>query len=278
MNENPLGGLGEMISNLFDPSYYSSPQTPQKKGPDASDAIFADWPKMGRNPWLDHDPGSEAFWAQVRANNAPAIAAEIGPAIRRMTGPRPVEKAVVVDPGTGIPLDDRPAPGAPVAVNKSTRGTWTASDPRWLGMSSHEKAAAMALMEADSADPEAARNALAAMHNRSRKEKVELGQHVSTRVYQPTFEPAQQRRLDRLMQLPAFKELVDWSMKRAQNLVPDAVNGATHFLAHPKVMLGLEAREPRKYSSWRSWTGYDPKIGDYRNVLFRDRSHSFLTP
>jgi hypothetical protein len=136
----------------------------------------------------------------------------------------------------------------------------------------------MALMEADSAKPSDAKNALAAMINRSKKEGVELGQHVSTRVYQPTFEPAQQARLQRILNMPEFNNLTEWSKRYDAGQEADPVKGATHFLAHPKVMLNLEASNPRKYRSWRGWTGYDPKIGDYRNVLFRDSSHSFLTP
>jgi hypothetical protein len=63
-----------------------------------------------------------------------------------------------------------------------------------------------------------------------------------------------------------------------QGLEDDPTGGATHFLAHPKVMLALEAKNPRKYRSWRSWTRFDPATGDYGNVTFRDRSHSFLAP
>lgn len=271
-----MSGLEGFFTNLFG----SGSSSPQQSGPDYADTVFADYPK-GTNPWNNWDPSTEDFWAQVRANqaSAPAIPS-ITDGVRRMTGPRPVEH--ISRPPMGEPSSlGHPAStteAKPVVSSAGTKGTWTATDPRWAAMNDHQRAAAMALMEADGADRDDARHALAAMHNRATKEKVELGQHVSTRVYQPTFEPAQQKRLDAILAKPAFKELVGWSERRAAGQEADLVNGATHFLAHPKTMLALEAQNPGKYRSWRSWTGFDAKAGDYRGVLFRDRSHSFLTP
>jgi hypothetical protein len=160
----------------------------------------------------------------------------------------------------------------------STKGTWTARDPRWAKLGDHERAAAMALMEADGLRFEDAKNALAAMHNRAAKDKLKLGEHVSTKHYQPTFEPAQQKRLDKILGSAQWATLLDWSKRYAAGMEKDPVKGATHFLAHPKVMLALEAKQPRKYRSWRSWTGFDQAAGTYKNQTVTDKSHAFLAP
>lgn len=156
--------------------------------------------------------------------------------------------------------------------------TWTATDPRWQALSPYQKAAAMALMEANGADPNQARNALGAMINRAGKSGEDLGNHVSGRIYQPTFEPTQQARLDRILKMPAFGELSQWAERRAQGYEPDPVDGATHFLAHEPVMERLRAQNPNKYRSWVNWTGYDANGGQYANVTTRDPSHAFLAP
>ncbi len=161
-------------------------------------------------------------------------------------------------------------------------GPWTASDQRWQSLTPYQRAAAMSLMEADKADPDAARNALGAMINRARKSNVDLGWHVSQKIYQPTIEPAQQARLDRILRHPEFNNLTTWAQRRHAGEEADPVNGATHFLAHPKVMLALEAREPGKYKNWgprgANWTGYNPQTGQYRNQTHADASHAFLAP
>lgn len=160
--------------------------------------------------------------------------------------------------------------------------TWTASDPRWQALNPYQRAAAMALMEADGADPNSARNALGAMINRATKSGVDLGEHVGQRIYQPSIEPAQQARLDRIMKNPAFSDLTGWAERRARGQEADPVQGATHFLAPEKTMLALEAKEPNKYLNWgprgQNWTGYDPATGQYRGVVMRDSSHAFLAP
>lgn len=158
------------------------------------------------------------------------------------------------------------------------RGTWTARDPRWAALSPVQKAAAMSLMEADKMDITSARNAAAAMVNRATKNKQDLGMHVSARIYQPTFEPAQQKRLDRILKSTQYQQMVQWIERYQAGLENDPTNGATHFLAHPRVMLALEAREPRKYRSWRSWTGFNQATGTYRNQTMTDTSHAFLAP
>jgi len=155
---------------------------------------------------------------------------------------------------------------------------WTGRDARWKGLNQFEKAAAMALMEADGMKPDDAKNALGAMINRAAKNGEDLGIHVSRAIYQPSFEPAQQARLGRILASPQFKEMVDFAQKRAAGEIPDPVNGATHFLAHEKTMLALEAREPNKYRSWRGWSGFDSSTGQYKTVRHRDGSHAFVAP
>lgn len=156
--------------------------------------------------------------------------------------------------------------------------SWTRTNKTWASLNPFQRAALMALMEANGADPASAKNALGAMINRSAKTGVPLGEHVSTRLYQPTFEPAQERRIDRLMATPAFEDLSGWAERRSQGLEEDPVSGATHFLAPEKTMLSLEAGNPQKYKSWRKWTGYDANSGAYKGVTMRDGSHAFLAP
>lgn len=159
---------------------------------------------------------------------------------------------------------------------------WTLSDPRWQALDSYQKAALMALMEANGANPQSARNALGAMINRAAKSKEDLGRHVSGRIYQPTIEPAQQARLDRLLKSSAHSDLTSWAKRRAAGEEQDPVSGATHFLAPERVMLNLERSNPAKYKNWgprgANWTGYDPATGAYKGVVMRDASHAFLAP
>lgn len=136
----------------------------------------------------------------------------------------------------------------------------------------------MALMEADGMDPVSAKNALGAMLNRAAKTGEPLGDHVSKPIYQPTIEPAQQARLDRILASKEFPDLTSWADRRQQGLEEDPVQGATHFLAPEKTMLSLEAGNPRKYRSWRSWTGFDPETQSYKGTILRDGSHAFLAP
>lgn len=159
---------------------------------------------------------------------------------------------------------------------------WANSDPTWLSLSGPQRAAAMALMEANvgskGIDKSAARNALGAMVNRSEAEGVPLGEHVSGKIYQPTIEDNQRARLKQIIESPEFTELTQLAQSRASGAVPDWVSGATHFLAPPSTMLALEAREPNKYKSWRKWTGFNPETGQYANTVLSDGSHVFLKP
>lgn len=157
---------------------------------------------------------------------------------------------------------------------------WGSSDKLWLSLSGPQKAAAMALLEADGRNPSDARNALGAMINRAEAEGQSLDQHVSRSIYQPTIEDNQRARLESIVNSPEFAPLADLATARARGTVPDWVNGADHFIAPPKVMLGLEAGNPTKYKDWgpngSNWTGYDPATGEYSKKVFADNSHHFL--
>lgn len=159
------------------------------------------------------------------------------------------------------------------------RSAW-GSDPEWQKLTDVEKAAVMSLLEADQKggkiDMHSAKNALGAMINRAAKDKENLGAHVSKPIYQPIIEPAQYKRIGRMIASPEFEELVQLAQSRVAGETPDWVDGATHFLADERVMLALEAREPNKYRSWRKWTGFDGT--QYKGVIHRDGSHAFLAP
>lgn len=159
---------------------------------------------------------------------------------------------------------------------------WTASDPTWAKLNPFQKAAAMSLMEADKMDARDAKNALGAMINRAAKNGEDLGAHVSQKIYQPTIEPGQQRRLGMILNSPQFQQLTQWAEARAAGQEPDPVNGATHFLAPERTMLELERSDPQKYKNWgprgANWTGFDETTGQYKGVVTRDKSHAFLAP
>lgn len=140
----------------------------------------------------------------------------------------------------------------------------------------------MSLMEAGLGKIGDAQNAAGAMVNRAMKEGVPLGEHVSQKIYQPTIEPSQEARLGKIVASPQFKTMTEWVGMRSRGEVGDPVSGATHFLAHPQVMLALEAKEPSKYKNWgprgANWTGYDEATGQYKNQVYADGSHAFLAP
>lgn len=157
---------------------------------------------------------------------------------------------------------------------------WGASDKLWLSLTGPQRAAAMALLEADGRNPNDATNALGAMINRAQAEGQSLDQHVSRSIYQPTIEDAQRQRLYSIVQSPEFTQLSQLAESRVSGATPDWVHGADHFIAPPNVMLGLEAKEPNKYRDWgpngSNWSGYDPDTGAYKNKVFEDNSHHFL--
>jgi hypothetical protein len=165
---------------------------------------------------------------------------------------------------------------------------WT-QEQVWQQLNPYQRAAAMALLEADGRDPVAARNVLGAIINRSEKTGDPLGEHVSKPIYQPTIEASQFQRLPSILQTPQFQELTGLAEQRATGKAGDWVNGATHFLASEKTMLDLHRQNPDKYHNWgplpnsrgipgQNWTGFDPAKGDYKGVIMRDASHAFLAP
>lgn len=175
------------------------------------------------------------------------------------------------DPRTSSVVRDKITTG-----NGGKPAGWAATNPMWNRLDSFQKAAAMALLEADGANQDDAKNALGAMINRAAKSGEDLGAHVSQSIYQPTIEPAQEKRLSRILMSPKFADMTEWAKRRADGQEADPVNGATHFLASEKTMLALEAQDPRKYKSWRKWTNFDGK--EYKGVITRDGSHAFLAP
>jgi len=156
---------------------------------------------------------------------------------------------------------------------------WTASNETWAALDDDQKAAAMALMEANTGKNQMgdAGNVLAAIHNRADKEKQTVGSHVSQRIYQPTIEPAQEQRLAGIISSPQFAALTALSKQYGSGEV-ERPHKATHFLAPEKTMLDLEAGNPSKYHAWRGWTGFDANSGQYKGVELRDSSHAFLSP
>jgi hypothetical protein len=235
-------------------------------------------PSQEWDPW-DRDRGLEIKPQYAAPDPAPGSVRQY---LRQNIGPRliapdaPVNDHLSATRGEVHDTITRTAPKGKAA--KLRAGTWTTTNETWKGLTTYEKAAAMSLMEADRADPDNAKNALAAMVNRAYKNKNDLGEHVSSRLYQPSFEPAQEKRLGGIVKMPAFKALTAWAQSYSDGNEDDPTGGATHFLAHAPVMLSLEAEEPWKYRSWRGWSGYDPVLRDYRNVTFKDRSHSFVAP
>jgi hypothetical protein len=168
-----------------------------------------------------------------------------------------------------------------LTMKNSRAAGWTRTNKLWQSLDPHERVAAMALMEVNnSKDVESARDVAAAIVNRSQQRGLDLGQHVSSRTYQPTFEPSQQRRLASLVGSPQFGEVRDWARRYSAGEEADPVNGATHYLAHAPAMYKLSQKNPQKYpvSHWGDWAGFDPSVMDYRNKLHEDASHSFLAP
>jgi hypothetical protein len=230
------------------------------------------------DPW---DPWDRDRGLQIKSPNAAPDPApgSIRQYLRQHTGPR------LIAPDAPIDMDVSRSELRDTATRTGTKApahkpvTWTATDATWKGLGSYEKAAAMALLEADKANPEEARNVLASMINRAKKRKYDLGESVSSRAYQPSFEPKQQARLSGILKDPNFTPLVQWAASYESGNEDDPTGGATHFLAEPSVMLSLEAQNPAKYSSsWRNWTRYDPASRQYGALTFKDSSHHFLAP
>lgn len=155
----------------------------------------------------------------------------------------------------------------------------------WRNLTPSQRLALMGLLERDGNDYESGINTIHANINRARSldwdtDRVLNYKGARNRYgwFQPLDEPGQRARVESLLNHPDFA-LYDAEAQAVLNgFAPDRVAGATHYLAKPGTMLALEAREPQKYKSWRSWTGFDPGTGQYRNQTVADRSHAFLAP
>ena len=299
--DNPLAALGGWFNQLL-----GGGSSPQQSQPEYASQLFRHWPMSKPSPWA-YEPSTADFWNTVQANQQATeedAATRLrpipsGPHKLRPPSPGPApagRRSHLGNPPTTNPVDDPTSVLAnlnatdPPAITEAvslavgprpvlnTKGTWTATSQTFNALTDTQKAAVIALMEADGQDPEAARNAAAAMVNRATKERTPLGQHVSARIYQPTFEPAQHARLGRILANPLHRELTQWIERYGQGQEVDPTGGATHFLAPERTMLALEAQQPNKYRSWRRWTGFDAAQGQYRHVTMRDRSHAFLAP
>lgn len=252
-----FGGISAMIEDPNAP--LSARQRDQLRREAASQAIAA------LRSRLDKDDASIVPWAEQYIRDWQKRAQE--EADKRAKAAPVSGRAGSVDVGV-------------LTSGKSRRGAygWARYNTTWNSLDSFQKAAAMSLMEADGMRTADARNVLSAMINRALKNGEDLGAHVSQKIYQPTWESTQEARLGRILRSPQFKEMVQFARARAAGEVPDTVNGATHFLASERTMLALEARNPRKYRSWRKWTGFNPSTGSYSGVITRDGSHAFLAP
>lgn len=157
-------------------------------------------------------------------------------------------------------------------------------DPRWQALTPDQKAAAMALLEVGADNPVDAIHVTGAMVNRAAREKKDLGTHVGSRMYQPSFDAKAKERFDEVLASPHLDIVSDWVKRRQSGEYADPVNGATHFLMSPKDMLEQERKNPSLYKDWgprgTNWTGYDPQANPdmYGYEVFADKSHRFLTP
>ena len=162
---------------------------------------------------------------------------------------------------------------------------WNNRNTLWQSLDPYQRAAAMAMMEAN-AGPNYLRdsaNVLGAIINRSEASKTPLGEHVnSASTYQPLIESGQEARLRSIVSKPEFERMTALARQRSEGVVPDWVGGATHYLAPAKTMVKLEQAEPNKYRDWgprgSNWSTYDPALGDYRDKVMQDSSHAFLRP
>lgn len=165
------------------------------------------------------------------------------------------------------------------------------NDPTWLNLTGPQRAAAMALLEAEvgsgGINVNDARNALGAIINRAQEENQPLEEHVSRRIYQPIIEDNQRSRLEKIINSPEFNDLTNLAEQRISGEVPDWVGGADHYLAPPNTMLDLYNKDPDKYHNWgpfknsrgvpgKNWTGFNPETGQYENFVLADDSHHFL--
>jgi hypothetical protein len=212
-------------------------------------------------------------WEKQREDLNSAMSGRTGEFARPLTGPLQQQDPEEIAGKENWKAQNISSKDLPDFTGTRPSGFW-GRNAAWNQLTPTQKAAAMALLEADSSGGKPnfndAKNAMGAMIN--------LGEHVSRKIYQPTIEPAQYARLQTVTRSPEFQALTGLAEAREAGQVGDWVGGATHFLAKPEVMLKLEAQDPQKYRSWRGWTGYDPETGQYANQVLSDSSHVFLAP
>lgn len=279
MTNDVFGGLFDFIGQLFGPA------VPQGQGGSSPTLETLSWNHDGTlntSPQYHPATGLDRLASSAVATAA-TPAASTGPverAIQSERGPR-----VKSSDDGNIWTPDKPANTTPKATVKGKAGnklgTWTTTNKTWLDLDEHQRTAAMALLEVnDVRDTKAAKNVSAAIINRARQRGFDLGAHVSSKTYQPTFMSNQESRLEGIVKSPQFNEVLSWVKRYDGGHEADPTKGATHYIAHGPSMAQLSRDNPKlyPYKNWASWSGYDPALKDYRNKLAEDASHSFLAP
>ena len=166
-------------------------------------------------------------------------------------------------------------------------------DKTWRSMGPYQMVAAMAILETRKNKDGTfcficSENIVHTIINRASLDGDKLAAHVSKPIYQPVIEPHQYKVLSRYVGTQEHKKLSEIAFKRHTGQIKDKVNGATHYLVHPRVMVSLQKKQPCKYWSWgpfkckgktgANWTGYDPSTKRYRNQVLVDSDHAFLVP
>lgn len=167
------------------------------------------------------------------------------------------------------------------------------NDRTWRSMDKYQMVAAMAILETKKQKDgsfciECSKNIVHSIINRASLDKMSLENSVSSSIYQPVIEPYQYKVLARYVGGRQHKELSHEAYKRHTGQIKDRVNGATHYLVHPRVMVALTKKKPCKYWNWGpfkcngkpgdNWTGYSPSTKRYRNQVLVDSDHAFLAP
>jgi hypothetical protein len=274
MADNATNPLLTFLQGLFNPQAPAGGQ--ERQGPDYFDRLTANWPPAGRDPW-QHDPASEDFWRIVNSNRETAYAPS-GP-----TKPDTDHAPPEARPPQGSARSDAIIAGSPPPrLSFRFRGVdnWTRTHAGWQAQDEFGRAAIMSLMERRrNGTHEEARNIAATMVNRSRAQRLPLGDMVGSTWYQPSIEPGRANQVSAILASPEFRETRDWIERYANGRENDPTGGATHFIVHERTMLGLEAGNPRLYRTWRTWTRFNAHgDGRYDNVTMRDPGHAFLAP
>jgi hypothetical protein len=279
MTNDVFGGMFDFIGQLFGPAVPAGQETLSWN----HDGTLNTSPQASPGGPVYHPASGLDRLASTAVATAATPAASTGPverAVQSERGPR-----VKSSDDGNIWTPDKPANTTPKAAvsgkSGSKPGTWTTTNKTWLGMDEHQRTAAMSLLEVnDVRDTKAAKNVSAAIVNRARQRGFDLGAHVSSRTYQPTFMSNQESRLEGIVKSPQFNEVLSWVKRYDGGHEADPTNGATHYIAHGPSMAKLSRDNPKlyPYKNWASWSGYDPAIKDYRNKLAQDASHAFLAP